>query len=108
MARTPKRLYGPAQLGNATATRYTVPALTKTVIRKVHVANPTGGAVTVTFGIGADAAGTRIADAYSIAAGTYATWWGPWTLDAAEVFPAHASAASSLVMVVDGDEITLG
>src|SRR5262245_54662538 len=108
MARTPKRLYGPAQLGNTTATRYTVPALTKTVIRSVQVSNPTGGAVTFTMGVGADAAGTRVFDAYSVAAGANLTFWMYLVVDAAEVVPAHASAATSIVMVINGDEITLG
>lgn len=107
MPKTLKRLYGPAQLGNTTATRYTVPASTKTIIRKIHVANPTGGSVDLTMSIGADAAGTRIADGYPVAADSYVTFWGPWTMDAAEILAAHASAATSLVMVVDGEEHTL-
>lgn len=106
--RTPKRLYGPAQLGNTTATRYTVPASTKTVIRRIHVANPTAGSVDVTFGIGADAAGTRLLDGYPIPAESFITIYGPFTMEAAEVFAAHASAATSLVMEIDGDEYTLG
>ena len=48
MPKTPKRVYGPAQLGNTTATRYTVPASTKAVIRHIRFSNPTGGALTVT------------------------------------------------------------
>jgi len=108
MATTWKRLYGPAQLGNTTATRYTVPALTKTRIVHIHVSNPTASAVTLTVSIGADAAGTRLFDAYSIPAGTVLDHYGNWILDAAEVFAAHASAATSLVMSVFGQEMTLG
>lgn len=108
MARTPKRLYGPAQLGNTTATRYTVPALTKTVIRMITVSNPTGGAVTMTASIGADSAATRIFDAYSFAAGSKTIFWLYEVMDAAEILAMHASAATSLAVTVDGDEITLG
>lgn len=108
MARIPKRLYGPAQLPNITGTRYTVPAATKTVVRHIHVSNPTGGAVTLTLSIGADAAGVRIFDAYSIASGAVLDHFGYYVLEAAEVIAAHASAATSLVITIDGDEIVLG
>lgn len=109
MPKINKRLYGPAQLGNTTATRYTVPASTRAVIRQITVINPEGGSTrTYTFGIGADAAATRIRDAKTIAAGVEHVIYGPFTLEAAEIFVAHASAASALVMVVDGEEQTVG
>ena len=70
MPKINKRLYGPAQLGATTATRYTVPALTRAVIRQITVINPEGGSSrTYTFGIGADAAATRIRDAKTIGVG---------------------------------------
>jgi hypothetical protein len=104
-----KRLYGPAQLGNTTATRYTVPASSRAVIRQITVINPEGGSTrTYTFGIGADAAATRIRDAKTIAAGVEHVIYGPFTMEAAEIFVAHASAATALVMVVDGEEQTIG
>lgn len=108
MPKINKRLYGPAQLPNTTGTRYTVPASTRTVIRHIHLTNPTGGAVTVTMSIGADAAATRILDAYSLAAGTAIDIWGPYTLEATEVIAANASAATSIVAVIDGEEQTVG
>lgn len=109
MPKINKRLYGPAQLGSTTATRYTVPASTRAVIRQITVINPEGGSTrTYTFGIGADAAATRIRDAKTIAAGVEHVIYGPFTLEAAEIFVAHASAASALVMVVDGEEQTIG
>lgn len=107
MASTPKRLYGPAQPGNTTATRYTVPALTKTVVRHIHVSNPTGGAVTLTLSVGADAAAVRLFDGYSIPAGSTYDWWGYLVIDAAEIIAAHASAATSLTVTINGDERTL-
>jgi hypothetical protein len=104
-----KRLYGPAQLGNTTATRYTTPASTRAVIRQIYIHNPEGGSSrTYTFGIGADAAGTRLRDAKTIAVGDTHIIYGPFTLEAAEIFVAHASAASALVMVVDGEEQSVG
>lgn len=108
MASTPKRLYGPAQLTNATATKYTVPSATKTIVRHIHVSNPTGGAVTFTLSVGADAAGTRLWDAYSIAAGAVLDAFVYVVLETTEIIAAFASAATSLVITIDGDEKTLG
>lgn len=106
MARTPKRLAGPVSISGAAATKYTVPSVTKTIIRHIHLSNPTGGALTVTVSIGTDAAGTRIFDAYSIAAGAVLDHFCYYVLEAAEVLQAGSSGA--VVMTVDGDEITLG
>lgn len=108
MARTPKRLAGPAQVSNAAATKYTVPASTKTQVRHIHVQNPSGSAVTFTLSIGADAAGVRIFDAYSIAANSILDHFGIYVLDATEVIQAFAGTNNILTLTIDGDEITLG
>ena len=108
MARIPKRLYGPAQLTNAAATKYTVPALTKTIIRHIHVENPSAAAVTLTISIGADAAATRLFDAYSIAAGTVLDHFCYYIMDVAEILQALAGTTLVLVITIDGDEIVLG
>ncbi len=114
MARIPKRLFGPAQVSNAAATKYTVPALTKTVIRHIRVQNPSASPVTLTISIGADAAATRILDAYSVpAAGAGVTAsvldiFGYFVLDAAEILQAFAGTNNILTMTGFGDEIVLG
>jgi hypothetical protein len=108
MATTAKRLFGPAQLGNATATKYTVPAGTKAKVRHIHFFNPSGAPVTVTMSIGGDAAATRLFDAFSIPAGQPYDWYPYLVMDAAEIIAAHASAAATIVMTVFGDELTLG
>ena len=114
MARTPKRLNGPALVTNASVTKYTVPASTKTVLRHIHVQNPSGSAVTLTVSIGADAAGTRIFDAYSIpaaAAGVSASVFDHWcyyVLEATEIVAAQAGTTNILTLTLNGDEITLG
>jgi len=114
MARTPKRLAGPAQVATGPATIYTVPALTKTIIRHIHVQNPSGSAVTLTLSIGADAAGTRIIDAFSIpakAAGVTASivdWFCYYVMEATEILTASSGTNNTLTIVVDGDELTLG
>lgn len=109
MPKINKRLFGPAQLTASTATKYTVPASTRAVIRQIYIHNPQGGAQrTYTFGIGADAAGTRLRDAKTIEVGETHVIYGPFTMETTEIFVAHASAASALVMVVDGEEQTIG
>ena len=114
MARIPKRLHGPAQVSNAAATKYTTPASTKTIVRHIRVQNPSGSPVTFTLSIGADAAATRLFDAFSIPAA------GPgidtnqidhfcyYVLEAAEVIQAFAGTNNILVLTIDGDEIVLG
>lgn len=69
-ARTQKRLYGPALIATGPATVYTVPSLTLTKIRQIHVQNPSASPVTYSIAIGTDAAGTRLYDAYSLPAKT--------------------------------------
>jgi catechol-2,3-dioxygenase len=108
MARIAKRLAGPAQVSNAAATKYTVPALTKTIIRHVHIQNPSAAAVTFTMSIGADAAATRLFDAYSIAAGTVLDHFCYYIVDAAEIVQALAGTNNILTLTIDGDEIVLG
>ena len=108
MARIAKRLAGPAQVSNAAATKYTVPALTKTIVRHVHVQNPSGAAVTFTMSIGADAAATRLFDAYSIAAGAVLDHFCYYVIDVAEIIQALAGTNNVLTLTIDGDEIVLG
>ncbi len=114
MARIPKRLHGPAQVSNAAATKYTVPAATKTVVRHIHVENPSGAAVTFTLSIGADAAAVRIFDAFSIPAAapgvpnSVLDHWCYYVLEATEIIQALAGTTNVLVLTIDGDEIVLG
>jgi hypothetical protein len=89
-------------------TKYTVPALTKTVIRHIHVSNPSGSAVTFTLSVGTDAAAVRLFDVYSIAAGSVLDHFCYYVVDAAEIVQAFAGTTLVLVLTIDGDEITLG
>ena len=114
MPRTPKRLYGPAQVATGPTTVYTVPAATKTVIRHIHVNNPSASPVTLTVSIGADAAGTRFYDAYSIpakAAGVTDSAREIFIyliLETTEIVTLSAGTNNVLVVIVNGDELTLG
>lgn len=108
MSRTLKRLAGPALVTNSVVTKYTCPALTKGIIRHIHVQNPSGSAVTFTLSIGTDAAGTRIFDAISIAAGAVLDAFGMYIVDAAEIVQAVAGTTNILTLTLNGEEITLG
>lgn len=113
MPKIPKRLSGPVAIATGPATKYTTPAATRTVIRHIHIQNPSGAAVTATVSIGADAAGTRILDGYSIPAAAAGVTtnvidlWGPYTLEATETIQAASGANNVLVMTIDGEENTL-
>ncbi len=108
MPRIAKRLHGPAQISGAAATKYTVPAVTKTIIRHIHVQNPSGAAVTLTMSIGADAAAVRLFDAFSIGANQVFDHFCYYIMDAAEILQAFAGTANILVLTIDGDESVLG
>jgi hypothetical protein len=103
MARTATRLAGPAQVSNAAATKYTVPAATLTILRHIHVQNPSGSTVTFTLSVGADAAGTRLFDAFPIAAGGVLDQWVYVPLVAAEVIQAFAGTNNILTLTLGGD-----
>jgi len=108
------RMSGPALVSNAAATKYTVPATTIARVRHIHVQNPSAAPVAFTMSIGADAAGTRIYDAYSIpaaAAGQPASVFDAWcyyVLAAAEILQALAGTNNILTLTIDGDESILG
>ena len=114
MARTPTRLAGPAQVANTATTIYTVPASTKTIIRHIHVQNPSGSPVTFTLSIGTDAAAKRLFDAFSIpaeAAGVTSNiidHWCYYVIEAAEVIQVNSGSNNILVITMDGDQLTLG
>jgi len=114
MARIPKRLAGPALVTNGAATKYTVPALTKTIIRHIHVQNPTALPVTFTYSIGADAAATRLSDAFSIpaaapgVASSILDIFCYLVMDVGEIFQAYAGTNNVLTLTINGDEIILG
>lgn len=104
MARIAKRLHGPAQLSNAAATKYTVPASTKTIVRHIHVSNPGTTAVNFTLSIGADAAAVRIFDAYTIPAGSVYDHFCYYILEAAEIIQSFGSVNNQLDLTINGDE----
>lgn len=114
MARIPKRLYGPALIATGPATVYTVPALTKTIVRQIHINNPSASPVTLTISIGTDGTGTRLATTYSIPAAAAGVtnsiqdWFWYQIMDAAEILTLSAGTNNILNITINGDEIVLG
>ena len=102
--KTQTRMAGPAQVSNSTATKYTVPGSTIAVVRHVRVSNPSGSAATFTMSVGADAAGTRLFDAYSIPANSVYDWYCYLVLVAAEIIAAHSGTNNVLTLTISGDQ----
>lgn len=103
-----KRLFGPAALTNATATKYTVGAGLSAIVRHIHLSNPSVAAIPVTISVGADAAGTRIFDAFSLAAGATYDYFCYLPLAAAEIIAAFAGTTAVVVMTIAGEENVAG
>lgn len=108
MARTAKRLFGPLLVTNSATTRYTVPALTKTIVRHIRIQNPSASPVDFTLSIGADAAATRLYDAFPIPADSVVDWYPYLVIDAAEILQTNAGTTNILTITGFGDELTLG
>jgi hypothetical protein len=114
MPRTAKRLVGPALIATGPTTVYTVPASTKTIIRQIHISNPSGSPVTFTLSVGADAAATRLWQTYSIPAAAAGVTdsvrdiFMYLVMDTTEILTLSAGTNNILDIVITGDEITLG
>ena len=104
---SPKRVHGPALVTDAAATKYTVPADTKFILRHIHVQNPSASIVDFTMSIGTDAAATRIYDGYSIPADSILDVWVYIPLVAAEIIQALAGTTNILTLTLSGDERVL-
>ena len=108
MPRIATRFHGPAQVSGAATTKFTVAANEKNIVRHIHVQNPSGAAVTFTASIGADAAGTRIFDAFSIAANAVFDHFCYYILEETEIFQALSGTPNILTLTIDGDRSVLG
>jgi hypothetical protein len=108
MAGTLKRIAGPAYIANAAADIYTPPASTiYTVIRQIHIANVTAGAVTFSLYVGAtggSSGGTQLFGSYSVAANSAFDWYGLLRMSSTDFLSGVASAATSLVITVMGEQ----
>lgn len=108
MADVLKRLAGPTQLASSSASIYTVPALTTTVIRNIHVVNTTSGGVTFNLLVNAAASSTATALFYSYNVAPYGVvdWSGMIVLNAADYLTSLAGVATSLVLTISGVEVS--
>ena len=106
-----KRIAGPAFIANAAADIYTPPASTIfTVIKHIHVANVTAGAVTFTLYVGAtggSTAGTELFKAYSVPANSSYDYYCNLKMISTDFLSGLASAASSLTIVVEGEQVVV-
>ena len=108
MAGTLKRIAGPAYIANAAADIYTPPAATiYTVIRHIHIANVTGGAVTFSLYVGAtggSSGGTQLFGSTSIAANSQLDYYCMLRMSSSDFLSGVASASNSLVITVEGEQ----
>lgn len=107
MTDTLKRLVGPKALETSTTAQYDSSGKTVSV-RFIHVSNPTAGDITLTMSIGADAAGTRLFDGYTVPAKSVLSYPSSFILesgDGANALVANAGSAG-LVLTVSGVEVT--
>lgn len=77
------------------------------IIRQIHVVNKTGGAVTFSLWVGAtgaNAAGTELFNAQSVAANSVYDWYGMLKLGNADFLVGGASAGTSLAITLMGEE----
>lgn len=111
MAGTLKRIAGPAYLAAGATDIYTPAAATiYTVIRHIHIANVTSGAVTFTMYVGAtggSAAGTELFKGFSIAANSSYDYYCALKMVSTDFLSGLASAGSSLTVVVEGEMIVV-
>lgn len=108
MAGTLKRIAGPAYLASSAANIYTPPAATiYTIIRHIHLANVTGGAITFTLYVGAtggSAGGTELFKAVSIAANSTYDYYCAQYMASTDFLTGLASAGSSITIEVEGEQ----
>lgn len=106
-----KRLAGPAYLANSATDIYTPPASTiYTVIRHIHLANVTAGAVTFTLyvgGTGGSAGGTELFKLVSIPANSSFDYYTVMKMLSTDFLSGLASAATSITIVVEGEQIVV-
>jgi hypothetical protein len=103
-----KKLAGPVAMSATMTTNVynQSSALVFSVVRHVHVANKTAGAVTFSLWLGAtgaNAAGTELFSAYSVPANSSYDWYGALRMDSTDFLVGGASAATSLTITVEGE-----
>ena len=102
---------GPAYIANAAANIYTPPASTiYTIIRHIHVANVTAGAVTFSLYVGAtggSAGGTQLFGTQSVAANSPFDYYCVKKMVSTDFLTGVASAATSLVITLEVEYVVV-
>jgi hypothetical protein len=108
MAGTIKRMAGPAYLAGSATNIYTPAASTiGAIIRHIHIANVTSGAVTFTLyvgGTGGSTGGTELFKGYSVAANSTFDHYCALQMISTDFLSGLASAGTSLTITVEGEE----
>lgn len=104
-----KRTVGPVALSNTLTTNVynNTSALIYDVIKHIHVANKTAGAVTFSLwlgGTGGNVAGTELFNAVSVAANSVYDWYGNLKMLSTDFLVGGASAATSLTITIEGEQ----
>jgi hypothetical protein len=112
MAGTISTLLSPTALTNTYTTNIWVPpAVTvDNIVRHIHIANITAGAVTFRMfmgATGANAAGTELWYGYSVAANSAYDWYGLLRLTSTTYLVGGASAATSLTITIMGEKVAV-
>jgi hypothetical protein len=112
MAGTIKRTFGPLALTNTLTTNVynQGSALIYDVIKHIHIANKTAGAVTFSLWLGAtgaNAAGTELFNGQSIAANTCFDWYGNLKMLSTDFLVGGASANTSLTIIGEGEQFVV-
>lgn len=105
-----KRLSGPSQLGTTTATLYTVPSSTTTIVKQILLTNTTGSAKTATIRIvpsgATEGAQHDILSAISMSANETISFNCSVVMTAGDTICGLASAGTSVNCLISGVEET--
>ena len=112
MAGTIKRTVGPIALSATMTTNVynNTSALIYDVIRHIHVANKTGGAVSFSLWLGAtgtNAAGTELFNAQNVPANSSFDWYGALKMTSTDFLVGGASAGTSLTITAEGEQLVV-
>ena len=106
-----KRISGPAYMGSSAADIYTPPASTiYTIIKHIHIANVTTGAVSFSLYVGAtggSSGGTELFKNKVIAANDVFDYYCNLKMTSTDFLSGLASAGTSLAITVEGEQVVV-
>lgn len=108
MPKLPTRIIGPILVTNANVVLFTNSAGTQTIVRHIHLQNNSASPITFTMSIGASAAGTRIYDAFPVAANAVLDAFCYYVLTGTQTLEALAGTTNVSTLTVDADVFTAG